>query len=131
MNKNKQILVVDDVDGVRQELALLLEEEGYHVFQAVNGREALEILKNNQCDLMVTDILMPDMDGIELVQAMEKAMPDMPVIAISGGGGHSGYGNGSDFDYLKMLKELTHVDEILKKPFTNEELLALVRPLLA
>jgi CheY-like chemotaxis protein len=128
MNNNKQILVVDDVEGIRQELSLLLEEEGHQVFQAGNGKEALDILKDNQCDLMVTDILMPDMDGVELVQATEKAVPNMSVLVISGGS--KSHGNRSGFDYLKIMQDLTHVDRVLKKPFTDDELLTLVRSLL-
>lgn len=81
-----RVLLVDDHDDVRVTLARALRRLGHEVAQASNGAEALRSLRDTPCDLVITDINMPEMDGIELVLAIRSERADLPVIAMSGGG---------------------------------------------
>lgn len=129
MTKNKKtVLVVDDVKELRQELAYVLEDAGYDVHQADNGLLALDILKQTPVDLLITDILMPSMDGIELVAQVKKRFSDMKIILISGGGRQPN--RDKQYDYLLATKRLSGVQDVLKKPFSDQVLLDLSERLL-
>lgn len=117
------ILIVDDVEGVRRELCFLLEDEGYQTLSAANGEEALRQLEAHPVDLVVTDILMPEMDGIELITALRDTQTQTPIIAITGGGGLAL--RGANLDLLQIAERLgAHF--VLRKPFQSETLLGLV-----
>jgi len=105
-----QILIVDDEVAIRTMLKNIFDDE-YDVVEATNGKEAKEVCNSKDIDLMITDIVMPEMHGVDLVLELRKEHPDMPIIAISGGGGVSGR-----FDYLKIVS-LMGVDEVMQKPF--------------
>lgn len=122
------VLVVDDVLELRQELAYLLEDAGYKVLQAENGKIALAILQLNPVDLMITDIFMPEMDGIELLLKVKQSFADLLIILISGGGRYVADSN--EYDYLETTRKLTGVEHILKKPFDDEILVEMVGKLL-
>lgn len=122
------VLVVDDMLELRQELAYLLEDTGYKVLQAENGKIALVILQLNPVDLMITDIFMPEMDGIELLLKVKQSFADLPIILISGGGRYVADSN--EYDYLETTRKLTGVEHILKKPFDDEILVEMVGKLL-
>ena len=124
----KTILIVDDVDDIREGLSFILEDQGYLVEQANNGVTALCILRTKKIDLLVTDILMPDMDGIELIQQVRDNFSRLPFILISGGGRQ--LETDSNFNYLDSAKKLTGAKHILKKPFRAEELITVVNELL-
>lgn len=127
-NSKKNILIVDDFDDVRLGLLQVLQDEGYNVSNAPNGIEALKKIKKDRIDLLITDILMPEMDGIELVnQANELGLPDIQYILISGGGRKLSGG----YDYLETTKKLTGINNLLKKPFRTEDLISMVDKLLA
>lgn len=81
-----KILVIDDDAHVRGTLRRVLQLDRHEVLDASNGKEALAILDREGCDLVVTDINMPEMDGIEVIVALAERTPGLPVIAISGGG---------------------------------------------
>lgn len=121
------ILVVDDHEDAREGLSDLLQEEGFHVLQATNGVEAMNSLDLHAVDLLVTDILMPEMDGIELVRAVRKTHPEVQFVLVSGGGKLQ---SKSDFDYLSTGKDITGVEHVLRKPFQPRELIELVNQLL-
>lgn len=123
-NRN-QVLVVDDFQDVRESLAEVLEDCGKQVFTAENGKQAIDIIKQNPINLIISDILMPEMDGLELIQETRKLHPDMKFILISGGSRYN-----DQFDYLEMSKTLTGIDTLLQKPFDTEELVAMVDNLL-
>ncbi len=125
MDRKLSILIVDDVEDVRDALAMVLSEEGYAVTTAFNGNEALKELRNNTFDLVVTDILMPEKDGIEFVAEAKNLYPQLKYILISGGGRSTG--SGSVLDYLEISERLTGIKQILKKPFKPEELLTLIK----
>jgi len=125
----KTILIVDDIPDIREELVYMLKEHGYHVEQADDGARALKVFTTQTIDLLVTDILMPVMDGIELTVAAKELVPGLKVILISGGGRQ--VKGSSDFDYLETSKLLTNPNYVLKKPFQPEEFLSVVDSLFA
>ena len=81
-----KILVIDDERGIRNTLKEVLEYEGHQVEPATNGTEGLELFAAGNFDLVLCDIKMPEMDGIEVLEKMNESHPDIPVIMISGHG---------------------------------------------
>ena len=79
----KTILIADDEQVLRESLASLLEDEGYQTVEAANGREAYDHVIKQPVDLVLTDVRMPEMDGIELLEALSKAAPETPVIILT------------------------------------------------
>ncbi len=124
----KTLLIVDDIEGVRRELGLLLEDEGYIALTAANGHLALKMLAGSRIDLVVTDILMPEMDGIELISGIKELDPHMPIIAITGGGELARRGAG--IDLLKIAEGLG-ANYVLRKPFECEAFLEVIDTALA
>jgi len=118
----KHVVLADDDDSVRQSLVMFLERAGFLVTPARNGQQALTAVVNEEPDLVVTDIMMPDMDGLELLQAMRRTAPQVPIIAISGGGVRKG-------EYALQAAKFLGACHVLRKPFTGQELVALVRRL--
>ncbi|MFP4381877.1 MAG: response regulator [Candidatus Sumerlaeia bacterium] len=112
----QKILVVDDDDQVRELIQDILCHYDYELTLAQNGREALKLCQKDEPDLLITDIVMPEMEGIETIIQIRKKHPRLPMIAISGGGQIS-----SDV-YLAMAKNLG-ASRTLSKPFTKSELL--------
>ena len=117
------LLVVDDDANIRQIMRLLLESAGYRVFCAADGGEAIKLLSGRSFDLVLTDMLMPGSDGLELLAAVKKSGSNTRVLAMSGGG-MIGVA-----DYLKVAKKLG-AHGVLEKPFTSEMLLTTVAGLL-
>ncbi|OIR08147.1 transcriptional regulatory protein CssR [mine drainage metagenome] len=115
----KTILLVEDEKALCSLLADQLADAGYRVLKSTGGEDAAANLAREPVHLMLTDLLMPGKDGIELIQLARKSHPELPVIAMSGGGEvHAGF-------YLKMARSLG-ARAILEKPFTTEEMLRLV-----
>ena len=81
-----QILVVDDEADVCDMLSVALTREGYQVRTASNGREALKMLRSSIVDLVITDLIMPETEGLELIKGLHNQCPHLKIIAISGGG---------------------------------------------
>lgn len=81
-----RILLVEDDELVKDMLAQMLERASHEVITAANGEEAIEVLKNNYPDIMITDIIMPKINGITLIAEVRNKHPTMEIIAISGGG---------------------------------------------
>jgi len=118
------ILVVDDEAPVRKMLRGMLENEADEIFEAENGLVAKKMCLELDIDLIVTDIVMPEKHGVDLIMELKKELPDLPVIAISGGGGVTGR-----FDYLEIV-DLMGADNILRKPFGANQLRDMVHSLL-
>jgi CheY-like chemotaxis protein len=78
------VLVVDDEEVVRDLVSRMLRRAGYHVLCAVHGGDGLRRLRAEEVDVLITDMLMPEMNGIELIEAVRQEMPDVKVIAVSG-----------------------------------------------
>jgi len=112
----KQILVVDDEKLVREGIQEALADEGYAVYTASNGNEAIKALQVFVPDVIITDIIMPEADGIEVLLHAKKLQPRPRIIAISGGGRISAN------DHLATARKLG-ADVILTKPFSIEILL--------
>ena len=83
---NKTILTVDDDEFVREILAAYLEDSGFSVLQAENGRTGLETFRRERPDLVMLDLRMPEMDGLEVLSHIIEESPDTPVILVSGMG---------------------------------------------
>jgi CheY-like chemotaxis protein len=118
------ILVVEDSPAVRLSVAGYLEGRGFEVTEAENGRAAIRALDRRSFDLIVTDVLMPEVDGIELIKAARNAQPDVKILAMSGGAPNMPAG------YLLKMTRMFNADETIYKPFLNEELGAAVARLL-
>ncbi len=116
MNK---ILLIDDEPLIRDGLKQILELKGYTVKTASDGKEAIQYLNNNCPDIVITDIIMPERDGIEVIVSVKKKYPEVRIIAISGGGRINAH------DHLEIAKQLG-VDNTLTKPFSSDELLFII-----
>ena len=118
------MLVVEDDPDLLRLLTAAFVREGFQTFSARNGRVGVEMLRTLQPDLMVTDIVMPEMEGIGTIMEARRSSPDTKVIAISGGG-H--YGRSQNF--LVWANELG-ADEVLAKPFRMSSLIMAARVVL-
>lgn len=114
--KSLSILVADDEESIRVLLQHWLMGAGHTVTSAGDGRQALEAIKQGQFDLVITDVLMPDGDGLNLIAELKKAQPAMRVLAISGGGR---FVQGDDC--LKMAHGLGAHAAVMK-PFSWQQL---------
>ena len=81
-----RILVIDDDDRIRGMVLEMLSESGHEVGEASNGQEGLDQFRQTPTDLVITDILMPEKDGLEIIQILKKENPEVKIIAVSGGG---------------------------------------------
>ena len=118
------ILLVEDEEQLRSMLKIVLESAGHTVQEAGDGREALDSYVRHPADLMVTDIVMPNKEGIETILEFRRNHPGLKIIAMSGGGRNSAQ------DYLKLAMTFG-ADYVLTKPFSNQAMLDVVRTLLA
>jgi DNA-binding response OmpR family regulator len=109
-----RVLVIEDNEELRDFLRLALEMQSYEVLTAAHGQEALAYLNGHRVDAVVTDLFMPEMDGIETLAALRKQFPAVRVVAMSGRPG---------VDYLGVARELG-VKHTLRKPFEISELIA-------
>ena len=112
-NPDMRVLVIEDNADLRDYLRVALESQAYDVLTAKNGREALGYLNGHPVDIVLSDIFMPEMDGIETITAVRRHFPNVRVIAMSGRPG---------VDYLTVARELG-VAHTLRKPFEMDELL--------
>ena len=118
-----RILVVDDDRLTLKMLARPLQREGFSVVTAGNGREAMELFREQPADLVITDLIMPEQEGFETIVELRCDFPGVKIIAISAGD-HLG-----PADYLEIAKELD-VERAFGKPFQPAEVVAAVRELL-
>ena len=106
-----RILLIDDEQMVRKIVRKMLERSGHEVTEAENGRLGLEQLKTGTFDLVITDIIMPEMEGVETLMMVRELYPNIKVIAMSGGG------RTGNIDFLSTAEKLG-ASAILHKPFT-------------
>jgi CheY-like chemotaxis protein len=118
------ILLVEDDDGVRAMLRDTLVHDGHEVTEARNGQEGLALYCQIKPDLLVTDIVMPEKEGLELLMELRKRDRHAKIIAISGGG------QKQRADYLQMAR-LMGAAQVLAKPFASAALRAAVAEVLA
>ncbi|QDO99018.1 response regulator [Ferrovibrio terrae] len=114
------ILVIEDHDPMAKIIETILVAADHSVTRAANGRSGMELFAKQRFDLVITDILMPDQEGIETIRALVKEQPGVKIIAVSGSGRDGG------MDYLRMAEAFGAM-ATLQKPFQPEDLLQLVR----
>lgn len=120
-----KILVVDDEVNIRNILRDSLKKEEHEVFEASSGQEACDILDTQAIEVMITDLVMPGKTGLDLIMEIKEKIPELNIIAISGGGGINGR-----FDYLPIA-QLIGANNIIRKPFSVAEIKKTVSDLLA
>jgi len=122
-NQKACILIIDDEVQIRELLGQMLTREGYDVVHASDGKEGMKACREQSIDLIITDIIMPEKDGIEMILELRHDFPALKVIAISGGGrlGPDGY--------LEMARKLG-AHRTFFKPFNRKEILDAVQELL-
>jgi len=122
--KPVRVLVVDDNPDMRSFLKIVLERAGFEAQVAMDGQRALELQREHPADVLITDIFMPERDGIELIQQFKSRFRQVKIIAMSGGGQVARH------DYLPVAEKLG-ADAVLYKPFAAETLLKTLRHLVA
>jgi DNA-binding response OmpR family regulator len=118
-----RILIIDDEDQPRRMLQQVLARAGYEVIEARNGNEGLQYFRDRPTDLIITDILMPEKEGLETIIDIRREFPAVKIIAISGGG------RTGNLNFLEVAKRLG-AQHTLQKPFELQEMLGAVRDLL-
>jgi DNA-binding response OmpR family regulator len=114
------ILVIEDHDPMAKIIETILVAADHTVTRAADGRAGMALFAKQRFDLVITDILMPDQEGIETIRALVKEQPGVKIIAVSGSGRDGG------MDYLRMAEAFGAM-ATLQKPFQPEDLLGLVR----
>ncbi len=111
------ILIVDDEQSYRQLLTLVFEEQGNTIRTAMNGRQAMQLLAEEPADIIISDVKMPDMDGIEMLRAVRETLPDLGVVLMTA------------FASVETAREAFKLgaDDFIQKPFDVEELKLIVR----
>ncbi|MBK8466865.1 MAG: sigma-54-dependent Fis family transcriptional regulator [Chloracidobacterium sp.] len=111
------ILIVDDEQSYRQLLSLVFETDGNNIRTAMNGRQALELLQEGPADIIISDVKMPDMDGIEMLRAVRETLPDIGVVLMTA------------FASVETAREAFKLgaDDFITKPFDVEELKLIVK----
>jgi DNA-binding NtrC family response regulator len=118
-----RILIIDDDVHILRMLRQTLERKGYEVIEASNGKEGIRLYREEPADLIITDLIMPEKEGIETIKELRRDFPQLKIIAISGGGRIGAEA------YLPMAKKLGAMRTFIK-PIAREELLEAVRELL-
>jgi YesN/AraC family two-component response regulator len=115
-----KILLVDDDDSLRRMLHITLQQLGHTVIEARNGKDAVMLQSRESFDVMLTDIVMPEKEGLETILEFRRKFPEVAVIAMSGGG------RMPPAHYLSMAKMLG-ARAVLTKPFSTEDLAAALK----
>jgi CheY-like chemotaxis protein len=118
-----RILLIDDDDPVRTTLRQMLEQFGHTVIEARNGKEGLALFQPATVDVVITDVVMPEKDGLEVLRELRRMHPSVKIIAISGAE------RARAADYLQMAKFLGAAT-VLAKPLSIDALMAAVNELL-
>jgi len=111
------ILVVEDLDPLRDLICLILEEDGYHVESASNGKEGLELFSTKHFDMVFTDLLMPVMSGIEMGEKIKRINKNIPIVLVTAW----------MMEYTESEVHSKGIDYIVKKPFSEDQLRQLAR----
>jgi DNA-binding response OmpR family regulator len=119
-----RILVIDDNTQFREVVSEFLTRAGYDVLAAANGKMGLELFYDKKPDLVITDVIMPEKDGPEVIFELQKKVPGIKIIAFSGGGGISGK------EYLQSITNYANLKYTFEKPFAMKDLLKAVKDLI-
>jgi DNA-binding NtrC family response regulator len=115
-----RILIIDDEPQIRSMLRLMLERVGYEVMEAADGMEGIRQYRDNPADVIMTDLIMPNKDGIGMIIELKKEFPQIKIIAMSGGGVNRPEG------YLDGAKKLG-ASRTLTKPIDRDEMMSAVK----
>jgi DNA-binding response OmpR family regulator len=118
-----RVLIIDDEPHILLMLKKMLERSGYEVDLAANGVEGIDMFRKSNADLVITDIIMPEKEGLETIREMRRIKPDLKIIAMSGGG------KVSADNYLEIAR-IFGASKIIEKPFTQKEIISAVRELI-
>ncbi len=118
-----KILLIDDDEGMRHWTSLFLRRAGHEATTASDGQSGIELAASRRFDLIITDIIMPDKEGLETIMELKKAHPSLPIIAMSGGGHMCAE------DILDMAHSFGAIST-LRKPFSGEKLLETIDAIL-
>lgn len=114
------VLIIEDDHHILLMIKRMLEPFGFDIKLASNGREGLDVFHKVKVDLVITDIIMPEKEGLEIIREMRRELPDLKIIAMSGGGKLS-----AD-NYLETAK-IFGAKKILQKPFTRKQIVTAVQ----
>ncbi len=117
-----RILIIDDDVKFLKMLRQMLEHAGHTVLDAPNGKIGAQLFRDDRTEIIITDIFMPEKDGIELIRELKKEFPTVGIISMSGGG------RKSEFNYLEMA-EMLGADRSFAKPFERQEMLDAIQEL--
>ncbi|HER08854.1 MAG TPA: response regulator [Bacteroides sp.] len=118
-----KILIIDDEPYILMMLKKMLEKAGYETDLASNGKEGMDLFKKDPSDLVITDIIMPEKEGLETIREMKRIHPHLKIIAMSGGGKISAE------NYLETAS-IFGATRIIEKPFTQNEMVSAVNELM-
>jgi CheY-like chemotaxis protein len=113
------ILIVDDEPGIRELLSMILESAGHSVVVAEDGMEAPKVMASRQIDVVITDLLMPERDGLEFITEIRSKHPTVKIVAMSGGG------HIARDSYLRIAKNFG-AHYLLEKPFSQAGVLSAI-----
>jgi CheY-like chemotaxis protein len=119
-----RVLVVDDEDLMREAVRFALEQDGHEIFEAENGQMALILFEEKRPDVVITDLIMPQKEGIETIRVLRKRYPDAKIVALSGRGGITLNAN------LERARQVG-ADAAILKPCTSDEIREAVRTLMS
>lgn len=119
-----KILIIDDDEQVRALLFEILERAGFDIIEAVNGAQGLSLFRAQPADLVITDLIMPEKEGVETILELRQEFPNVRIVAMSGGG------RNSCRDYLQIASQLG-ARRTIAKPFSRQEILDAVSDALA
>lgn len=117
------VLIIEDDHNILLMIKRMLEPFGYEITLASNGQEGLNMFYKFDVDLVITDIIMPEKEGLEIIREMKGVRPDLKIIAMSGGGKISAE------NYLENAK-IFGASKILEKPFTRKQMVSAVQDIL-
>jgi len=120
-----RILIIDDEELFRQMLKQMLEQAGHEVMEAADGNQGLALFHEHPADLVITDMFMPEKDGISTIHDLKEEFPDLKLIAVTGGGNRR-----RGFEYLEFAGKIG-ADRAMSKPFERKEILTAIEELLA
>ncbi len=118
------LLLVDDEKGYLDVLSNRLSKRAFNPTKAFSGTEAIQILRKNDFDVVVLDLKMEDMDGIEVLKVIKRMVPDLPVILLTGHGSHTAAKEGIQagaFDYLTKPCELVELMEKIRQAYSHQK----------
>jgi CheY-like chemotaxis protein len=114
----KKVLIIEDDESIRECMRFILKNNGFIGFEAENGAEGVERFSKQNFDLVITDMVMPVMDGLKFIEIIRRIAPKTPIVAISGA---------MSFKNLSTEAEKCGADAVIQKPFTEIEFLRTIR----